>query len=222
MLDSEAKEIVHKLDTCEVDIENNLVVWLTPQERHLIRDSLLQEKSLDHQIAKYVTAINSKLGQIKLITSRVEELNQKVKKLEELINITYEAGHNLELQFQEHIDPEVILPRFKEELLRCLDEDIFRKEFQLKLLNQGLNPHPNNPRVDHVPDVGKKVSETGVETAPLYENTVKSDTPNETGKLVDSIIYKLDTADLGICDTFLVSINIPERIWLKKSLREKN
>ena len=253
-----------------------------------------------------------------------DELLKKIDKLENLVNITYEAGMNLETKdvaslhnrtnslearfndlqsdsnihiqridlgaseivehnkrlntckesidelgrlFDDHINPDFIINRFKEEILKCLEDPEFRIKIQLMLgvpdelhhsvytttaetppdkrfgtwfgdyghLNanacsfcQGsgvTQPLINNCTVDtnKTIDFSKPPNqwcETGSETGPLYENTVKSDTPNETGKLVDSIIHKLDTADLDIYDTFLVFLTIPERIWLRKLLKE--
>lgn len=80
-----------------------------------------------HQIAKFLCDINSKLGQVKLLDSLVSKIATDVDDLNRKLN-------ELKTRFDNH---EInILPRFKEEILTCLEDDEFRVSL-LKLLFPG-------------------------------------------------------------------------------------
>lgn len=103
-------------------------------------------------IADFLSSITSKLGQVKRVDSMlssaltdIDDLRRRINSLDQSINITYEAGMKLENEFRElktrFDNHEInILPRFKEEILMCLEDDEFRIKVLDKLIPKMYQP----------------------------------------------------------------------------------
>lgn len=135
-------------------------------------------------------------GLVRSITRNLEELVSKVQLksniyLDEIKNLKHEQfkakeAHQelfeklerLENDFKDHLDANKLLPRFKEEILKCLEDDEFKIKVQMLLIGtatftsgyvqeiKNIGATPKEKRFgtyfDHAPDVRKMANENSL------------------------------------------------------------
>ena len=112
------------------EISNNLNWNMNPQALGFF----ISVKEAVNNIINQLTRLENWVSAISDLrfTDQKENL-KKIQDLQSQFNSQQSKTDRLENRFNEHVNPDVILPRFKEELLKALEDEEFRKEFKRKL-----------------------------------------------------------------------------------------
>ena len=112
------------------EISNNLNWNMNPQALGFF----ISVKEAVNNIINQLTRLENWVSAISDLrfTDQKENL-KKIQDLQSQFNSQQSKTDRLENRFNEHVNPDVILPRFKEELLKALGDEEFRKEFKRKL-----------------------------------------------------------------------------------------